>query len=142
MTTVTIESTEDFTHVTTTVVKRPMTDADKADITPQAGGLREPDDRFQRPGESGTGRVVHAPGLERARRSISKSDIGTKIDAGRYPLLALLLLMSPQAPPPPVLIGFAGGHASLQWSIMQFRAVTDRSLHVSGCGEITQSMQV
>ena len=80
-------------------------------------------------------------GLERARRSISKSDIGSKIDAGRYPLLALLLLLSPQTPPVPALMGGGIEQGSVQWSIIQFRALTELSLH-DGCGEITQSMQV
>jgi hypothetical protein len=69
---------------------------------------------------------------------ISKSDIGSKIDAGRYPLLALLLLVAPPAPPAP-----SGGppeQADKQRSSVHFFAIADLALH-AGCMEFTQSMQ-
>lgn len=65
---------------------------------------------------------------------------GKPAGTGSYPLLALLLLMSPQAPPPPVLMGFAGGQASPQWASAHVLTLTDLSLH-PGWEESTQSWQ-
>jgi hypothetical protein len=79
--------------------------------------------------------------LGRARRSISKSDIGSKIDAGRYPLLALLLLVAPPAPLVPVLGGHPGAHVDRQRSSAHFLASREISLH-PGSGKFVHFLQV